>query len=79
MVTLTIESQRALMYEFMKALCVCHEVVCELSNSQLKFQGPSPDEIALVEAARDVGFELQKTSEHHTEVNFRNGMVGSEE
>jgi hypothetical protein len=28
-----IESQRALMYEFMKAMCVCHEVVCEITNS----------------------------------------------
>lgn len=67
------------MYEFMKAMLTCHEVVCELSNSKIKYQGPSPDEIALVEAARDLGFELQKTSENHTEVNVRNGIKDSDE
>ena len=43
----------------MKTLSLCHEVVCELGpDSQVKYVGPSPDEIALVEAASSVGFVL---------------------
>jgi magnesium-transporting ATPase (P-type) len=42
----------------MKALCLCHEVVTERKGDAIKYQGPSPDEIALVEAAADLGFVL---------------------
>jgi magnesium-transporting ATPase (P-type) len=41
----------------------------------MKYQGPSPDEIALVEAARDVGFVLQNASEETIELNFTNGVM----
>jgi magnesium-transporting ATPase (P-type) len=61
----------------MKVICLCHEVVCEFKelSGPLKYQGPSPDEIALVEAARDVGFVLQNASEETIELNFTNGVM----
>lgn len=60
----------------MKALCLCHEVVCERKDTgAIKYQGPSPDEIALVEAAADVGFVLQNTCEETIELNFTNGKM----
>ena len=58
MVTQTIEDQRGLIFEFMKAICLCHEVVTEMKTNSIKYQGPSPDEISLVEAAADLGFIL---------------------
>lgn len=74
--TQTIEDQRGLIFEFMKALCLCHEVVTEIKNAAIKYQGPSPDEIALVEAAADLGFILLQASEDNIEVNFTKGNMG---
>jgi len=67
-----------LIFEFMKVLCLCHEVVTEQKDlvSPIKYQGPSPDEIALVEAAANVGFILQNATEEKIELNFINGMMG---
>jgi len=39
------------------ALSTAHEVVAEKDkNGKVKYQGPSPDEITLVDAARDMQF-----------------------
>jgi magnesium-transporting ATPase (P-type) len=75
MTTQTIEDQRSLIFEFMKALCLCHEIVTERMGESIKYQGPSPDEIALVDAAADLGFILQQSSEEHIEVNFIKGTM----
>ena len=59
------------MKEFMTVMSVAHEVVAEdpttkvkdleaeesdVDPAQLIYQGPSPDEVTLVEFARDLGF-----------------------
>ena len=38
MVTMTIEDQRALIFEFMKAIVTCHEVVCDSSDIKNKIK-----------------------------------------
>eukprot|EP00743_Colponemidia_sp_Colp-15_P004618 GILK01004978.1.p1 GENE.GILK01004978.1~~GILK01004978.1.p1 ORF type:complete len:825 (-),score=177.01 GILK01004978.1:1009-3483(-) len=45
-----------LIYEFLTALAVCHDVVPEMEKGKLVYQGSSPDEVTLVDAARHVGF-----------------------
>lgn len=41
----------------MTALAVAHEVVSETDkNGKIFYQGPSPDEISLVDAAKKMGF-----------------------
>lgn len=47
--------------DFWTSICVCHSLIIEERTSatgQLYkvYQGPSPDEVALVEAARNLGF-----------------------
>ena len=43
--------------QYLTALSIAHEVVAETDKKGKKFyQGPSPDEITLVDAARDMGF-----------------------
>lgn len=69
--TMRITSQYDLMKEFMTVMSVAHEVVAEDPNallannieedqnedpSKLVYQGPSPDEVTLVEFARERGF-----------------------
>ena len=66
-----ITSQSQLMKEFMTVMSVAHEVVAEdpttkvkdleaeeseVDPQQLIYQGPSPDEVTLVEFARNLGF-----------------------
>ncbi|TBU57250.1 phospholipid-transporting ATPase 1 [Dichomitus squalens] len=52
--------QRQHLIEFFRALAVCHSVLSERSDSahpfHLEYKAESPDEAALVAAARDVGF-----------------------
>lgn len=58
--------------EFLTALAVAHEVVTETDKKGRQFyQGPSPDEIALVEAARDMGFAFVQATQSTTEIAVR--------
>ncbi|XP_078054498.1 phospholipid-transporting ATPase IC-like isoform X2 [Mustelus asterias] len=43
-------------HEFFKLLAVCHTVMAEDKNGQLAYQAASPDEEALVTAARNFGY-----------------------
>lgn len=50
-------TQKELIIEFMKNLSLCHECVSEIDDAgQLVFKGPSPDDEALVEFAKNLGF-----------------------
>ncbi|XP_067329521.1 phospholipid-transporting ATPase IK [Anolis sagrei] len=42
--------------EFMRLLALCHTVMVEQKDGQLLYQAASPDEEALVSAARDLGY-----------------------
>eukprot|EP01006_Ploeotia_vitrea_P053423 TRINITY_DN67787_c4_g2_i1.p1 TRINITY_DN67787_c4_g2~~TRINITY_DN67787_c4_g2_i1.p1 ORF type:complete len:1189 (-),score=90.92 TRINITY_DN67787_c4_g2_i1:201-3767(-) len=62
--------------EFMKVLAVCHTVVISTDDKtgERRYEGQSPDEEALVNAARDNGFELMSVSSTTMVVN----MLGKE-
>ena len=54
----TLERQSDLVKESMMLLACCHECVLEKGEDpyDFRYQGPSPDEIALVDAARRMNF-----------------------
>ncbi|KYQ90192.1 P-type ATPase [Tieghemostelium lacteum] len=53
--------------EFMVILAVCHTVVSEVEGSTVTYQASSPDEYALVHAAKHFGFEfLSRTNKSIT-------------
>lgn len=45
-------------YRFLSVLAICHTVVSEEKNGKIIYQAQSPDENALVIAARTFGFEF---------------------
>lgn len=46
-------------------LACCHTVICEQKeDSQATYNAESPDELALVQALRDLGFEFQGQDEY---------------
>lgn len=49
------------MIDFFTNICLCHSLILEPNpaDSAPRYQGPSPDEVALVEAARQMGFEFK--------------------
>jgi magnesium-transporting ATPase (P-type) len=49
---------------FLTALAVCHTVVCDKDQATQEtiYQSSSPDELALVTAAKQIGFELHSRS-----------------
>lgn len=69
-------TQKELLIEFMKNLSLCHECVSEIDEAgKLVFKGPSPDDEALVEFARDLGFVFNGA----TDQNVRIQQHGSDE
>lgn len=51
------QGHRSLHHEFLILLAVCHTVIPETDDEgNIIFQASSPDEAALVNAARDLGF-----------------------
>jgi len=58
--------------EFFLSLCVCHSLIVETTDEgEASYQGPSPDEVALVETARRLGFEFLQRSSKHVRLAFR--------
>ena len=48
--------------EFFKLLALCHTVLPSTEEGQLKYNAQSPDEAALVSAARNFGFVFKNRS-----------------
>ncbi|OMJ91299.1 hypothetical protein SteCoe_6191 [Stentor coeruleus] len=48
---------------YFRTLALCHSVFPTLHNEKLVYHSPSPDEIALVDGAKLVGFELRERRE----------------
>ena len=59
------------MTDFFTNLCLCHSLIIEEDGS---YQGPSPDEVALVDAARQLGYEFKRRSQGKLTLN----MLGKE-
>ncbi|KAM3965408.1 ATPase phospholipid transporting 8B isoform 1-T3 [Aphomia sociella] len=49
-------------HEFFRLLALCHTVMPEQKNGRLEYQAQSPDEAALVSAARNFGFVFRERS-----------------
>ena len=64
-------SQQQLLLEFWKALALCHTVLAERGEEDhvyMEYKAESPDEAALVSAARDVGFVFVSRSSSALEI-----------
>ncbi|QDZ20134.1 phospholipid-translocating P-type ATPase [Chloropicon primus] len=64
------EKLGTILYEFFLSICICHSLIVEGSEDKPSFQGPSPDEVALVEAAQQLGFEFLQRSSKHVKLAF---------
>jgi magnesium-transporting ATPase (P-type) len=55
-----INNQKELIYEMLQIMAICHECIIEKKkdNGYIHYQGQSPDEIAIVDAARHIGFKF---------------------
>ena len=51
-------SQADKLREFVLALALCHTVIPDATDGVLRYRAASPDEAALVSAARHLGVEL---------------------
>lgn len=51
-----VQSDDEHVHNFFRLLAVCHTVMPETGNGKLEYQAQSPDEAALVSAARNFGF-----------------------
>ena len=61
-----IKNEQELVENFMLTLSVCHDCMledtCDRNASDLIYQGPSPDEVALVDSAEHLGYAFLQTT-----------------
>lgn len=71
-----IKTQHDLAMEFFKLLSTCHECVIDSEKNKdmnmIRYQGPSPDEITLVDTARHLGFTFLGTTTTSMNVDWMN-------
>jgi len=71
------------MVDFWTNICLCHSLIIEDRQTEdgridKVFQGPSPDEVALVEAGRNVGFIFQERTKDGIRLNMQGHIVDFE-
>ncbi|KAL4486127.1 hypothetical protein ABPG72_012180 [Tetrahymena utriculariae] len=68
-----IKTQRDLACEYWKLLGTAHECIIQRDKetNEIDYQGPSPDEITLVDAARHMGFTFEGASSDSIDINAR--------
>lgn len=54
--------------EFILGLAICHTALPEVNDGKIDFQASSPDELALVRAAQDMGFLLVQRSSQRIDI-----------
>lgn len=72
------KTQRQLVTEFLKVLALAHECVPEVVNKSdgtkvVFYQGPSPDEVTLVDFAKSQGFDFQEANDASVKANYTAG------
>lgn len=56
--------------EFILGLALCHTAIPEVQDGKVDFQASSPDELALVRAAQELGYLVIERSSHRIELNI---------
>lgn len=58
--------------ECLKMITICHTVLSEIRDGKLVYTATSPDELALLNFARFVGFEFMGTDENNIKrINYK--------
>ncbi len=70
-------SRRATRY--ILAMALCHTCLPEIRDGQVEFQAASPDELALVQAAQELGFLVIQRSSRSVTLRISNGEEMTEE
>jgi phospholipid-transporting ATPase len=69
---ITFKRKRELAEEYFLVLGLAHEVITETNKrGEVIYQGPSPDEIALVDAAKSMEYEFLRSSQAETFIKIR--------
>jgi phospholipid-translocating ATPase len=59
--------------EYILAMALCHTCLPEIRDGKINFQAASPDELALVQAANDLGYLLVERSSRFITLEVNNG------
>ena len=64
---------------FVRVLALCHTIVCDVDvmTKEIRYQASSPDELALVNGAKDFGYEL--VSRNHNKIEIENKLIDVKE
>jgi magnesium-transporting ATPase (P-type) len=63
---ITLRSLKDVANQYFTGLSIAHEVVIEKKDGKTKYQGPSPDEVSLVDAAKEMNYEFLESTQNST-------------
>lgn len=63
------QSQRQLIELMFTIMTTCHECI---PNSKGEYEGPSPDEVALLKAAKEIGFKFLSNENKIITIQYEN-------
>ena len=61
--------ERSSLLEFLKVLALCHSVIPEREGGEIVYRASSPDEEALVKAARELGVVFTTRTPNYVIIN----------
>lgn len=62
-------------HKFFRLLALCHTVMPEDKGGRLEYQAQSPDEAALVSAARNFGFVFRSRTPNSITIEVKGGQI----
>ncbi|OMJ89990.1 hypothetical protein SteCoe_7779 [Stentor coeruleus] len=72
---IVIDTQRQITDLIIKCLALCHECIIENTEEEgLKYTGPSPDDVVLVDTARRIGYTLMKIKSEKMYLEINNKL-----
>lgn len=67
---ISFKTQADLIYEFWLAIVLCNDIVTDKSQQKTAYLSSSPDEVALIEAAREFNFEFLERSSSSIKISI---------
>jgi phospholipid-transporting ATPase len=69
-----ISTQKDICSMILKCMSLCHECIIEENLGQVKYIGPSPDDVVLVDAARRIGYKLVQIKSEVLTLNIKSSL-----
>jgi phospholipid-transporting ATPase len=69
-------NQKDITYMALRGMALCHECIIEEDEGEIKYTGPSPDDVVLVDSAKRIGFKLANIKSEVMTLEIHSRLTG---